>query len=53
MSDEPEIRVLPITDLELERRLYLLRPKRKAPSEGLAAFLPLLDEEIARFRSAT
>ncbi len=53
LSDEPEIRVLPITDLELERRLYLLRPKRKAPSEGLAAFLPLLDEEIARFRSAT
>lgn len=51
LFNEPAIRFLPISDLSLERRLYLLLPKRKPPSETLAAFLPVLEEEISHFRT--
>lgn len=39
---DPVIRFLPVTGLDLRRRLFLLRPARRPPSVAAAAFLAFL-----------
>lgn len=47
LFDDPKLRFLPITDLQLERRLWLLRPKRRAVSHVVASFNEILHAQLA------
>ncbi|GEM_PF-6886098 len=46
LFDDPKLRFLTVSDLHLEQRVWLLRPKRRAVSHVLASFNEILHSQL-------